>query len=253
MSRETWQQTVAAIEAEGARHECVYLPEMVARYRYIYPRRGMTGPAFDAALAEGYRRSGPYLYATNCEACQACQPTRIVVSEFRWSKGMRRAENKGDRCLEVRIGQPTVDTRRVELYNLHRSERHLAAGDEQLTAMDYTRFLLESSCDSREISFYGDQQLIGCSIVDVGHNALSAVYTYFDPRYHAYSIGTYAILKMLRYAAIEGKEFVYLGLYVANNRHLNYKARFLPQQRLIDRQWQAIDREEFPEQKQEMT
>lgn len=244
MSRETWQQTVAAIEAEGARHECVYLPEMVARYRYIYPRRGMTGPAFDAALAEGYRRSGPYLYATNCEACQACQPTRIAIGQFRWTKSMRRAENKGDRLLEVRVGRPLVDARRVELYNIHRGERQLAADDEQLTAADYTRFLLESSCDTREITFYFDQQLIGCSIIDVGRAALSAVYTYFDPRYHAYSIGTYAILKMLRYAASQSIEFVYLGLYVANNRHLNYKARFLPQERLVERQWQAFDREE---------
>ena len=55
-----------------------------------------------------------------------------------------------------------------------------------------------------------------------------------------YSLGTYAILKQLQWAKESGRKFVYLGMYVANNSHLNYKARFGPQERLFDGKWQEV-------------
>ena len=50
-------------------------------------------------------------------------------------------------------------------------------------------------------------------------------------------IDTSGALKQIDWARETGRQYVYLGMYVAANQHLNYKARFLPQQRLIDGQW----------------
>ena len=79
--------------------------------------------------------------------------------------------------------------------------------------------------------------MIAVSIVDVGAESTSAVYTHFAPDAGRYSLGTYAILKQIEWAKQTSRTYVYLGMYVAENRHLNYKARFLPQQRLIDDEW----------------
>ena len=75
------------------------------------------------------------------------------------------------------------------------------------------------------------------SIVDIGRTSTSAVYTHFDPRASRYSLGTYAILRQIEWARENGRQYVYLGMFVADNQHLNYKARFLPQQRLIEGRW----------------
>ena len=39
-----------------------------------------------------------------------------------------------------------------------------------------------------------------------------------------------------------GLRYLYLGLYVADCRHLAYKARFLPHERLIQGEWRRFDR-----------
>ena len=80
------------------------------------------------------------------------------------------------------------------------------------------------------------------AIVDVGRESTSAVYTHFDPAAARYRLGTYAILKQIEWARDSGRRFVYLGMYVASNRHLNYKARFMPQQRLCHGRWTDFDR-----------
>ncbi|MEM9587021.1 MAG: arginyltransferase, partial [Planctomycetota bacterium] len=84
-------------------------------------------------------------------------------------------------------------------------------------------------------------RLIGVAIVDAGQSSLSAVYTYFDPLVNKYSVGTYAILTQLQWAIDHDYQWLYLGMYVADNSHLNYKARFRPQQRLIEGEWQRIE------------
>ena len=70
---------------------------------------------------------------------------------------------------------------------------------------------------------------------------MSAVYNFFDPQYSRLSIGTYSILKQIEFAQKTNRQFVYLGLYVQQNQHLNYKARFTPQERLIDGRWVAFE------------
>ncbi|QDS95278.1 arginyl-tRNA-protein transferase [Roseimaritima multifibrata] len=219
---------------------CPYLPGQVARMPLQWPGARYPGKAVDAFLAAGYRRSGGFLYRTQCPACQACQPTRLSVADFQMRTSQRRVLNRGDAALSVSIGMPILDTQRLTLFNDHRNQRGLSESGDQTDANGYHAFLIDSFCQTQEFRFHFEEELVGIAIVDVGESAVSAVYTYFNPAFSRFSIGTYSILKQIEWCQETGKEFLYLGLYVAENQHLNYKARFAPQQRRVDGSWNDV-------------
>jgi arginine-tRNA-protein transferase len=78
---------------------------------------------------------------------------------------------------------------------------------------------------------------VALSVIDLGTLSVSAVYTYFDPAHSKLSLGSYSVLKQIQMAQNAGLRWVYLGLYVEENSHLNYKARFKPQERYIQSRW----------------
>lgn len=233
---------------------CPYLDDEVARMPLELPisrcgpghsrqsNAGVSNPAAtDWLLASGYRRSGSFVYRTACPNCCQCQPTRLDPKRFRWGSSFRRTSNRADRELRFEWRDAIVDARRVELFNLHRRIRDLSQHDEDVTAESYHSFLVDSCCDTMELSIYHDSVLIGISIVDVGADSLSAVYTHFDPGYSRFSIGTVAILKQIQWAIQRNYRWLYLGMYVRSNSHLNYKSRFGPQQRFIRGTWIDIN------------
>lgn len=154
---------------------------------------------------------------------------------------MRRIVNRAARELTCRWGKPRVDSKRIELFNLHRETRGLGQGSHPIDAESYRSFLTDTCCDTMELGVFRDQRLVAASIVDVGQTSTSAVYTFFDPGEERYCLGTLAILRQVAWAQKTGRRFVYLGMYVAANSHLNYKSRFTPQQRLIDGEWIEFD------------
>lgn len=218
---------------------CPYLPEQTARMPLRMPVGALDAAALDSLLALGYRRTGEFLYRTECASCQACEPARVLASEFRWTGSLLRVLRRGDAALAMQLGPPQGDAQRVELFNRHRCGRGLAQDDEAVDAAAYRSFLVDSCCESLELSLRLAGRLVAVAIVDVGRDSLSAVYTHFDPQLPRLSLGTYAVLKQIQYAVRTGRSYVYLGMYVARNSHLNYKARFQPQQRLVQGRWQS--------------
>lgn len=220
---------------------CPYLPGVTARMPLRLPVGQVTPEITDQLLAMGYRRSGDFVYRPQCPTCAECRPTRIVVDHFQLSGSMRRVLRRGDRELACRWMPPTVDARRLDLFNEHRKQRGLGIDGETIDADAYHSFLVDTCCETMELSITKDDHLVGISIFDVGLQSTSAVYTHFAPEAGRYSLGTYAILKQIEWARRSSRRFVYLGMYVAANRHLNYKARFMPQQRLCNDQWVDFD------------
>ena len=117
----------------------------------------------------------------------------------------------------------------------------MGQGNLPIDAESYRSFLIDTCCDTMELAISLGDELVAVSIVDVGKSSTSAVYTHFDPAASRYSLGTYAILEQIEWAKATGRKYVYLGMYVAANRHLNYKARFAPQQRLSRDRWISFD------------
>ncbi|MFK8113005.1 MAG: arginyltransferase [Rubripirellula sp.] len=220
---------------------CPYLDGVNARMPLRLPVGAVTPAVTDQLLASGYRRSGDFVYRAQCPSCDECKPTRIEVGKFVHTTSMKRVKKRGDRDLVCHLSMPSVDEKRVWLFNEHRRQRGLGLDSGLVDADGYRAFLFDSCCDTRELSILLNGELVAIAILDIGQDSTSAVYTHFDPAASRYSLGTYSILKQIEWATESQRSYVYLGMYVADNDHLNYKARLLPQQRLIKEKWVAFD------------
>jgi arginine-tRNA-protein transferase len=183
------------------------------------------------------------LYRPDCPACRACEPLRIDVEQFALSRTHRRVLQRGERELTVEFGEPEVSRERIELYNAHRHGRGLARDDGDIDESGYRAFLADSCCSTLEIRYRHAGRLIGVAICDAGQISLNAVYCYFDPAYSHLSPGTFSILTEVDFCRRWGKKYLYLGLYIAESPHMNYKARFRPHERLIKGEWVRFDRQ----------
>jgi arginyl-tRNA--protein-N-Asp/Glu arginylyltransferase len=224
-----------------APHPCSYLPGRTARLPHRHPVERLAPERFDQCLAEGDRRTGVFLYRTQCPQCRECEPIRLDVARFRPDATQRRMARRGAELLEVRIGEPIIEERRIALFNLHREIRGLASGDEPLDERSYAEFLTESCVQTIELSYWHSGRLVAVAIADAGHLALSAVYCYFDPSFRQLSLGTYSVLRQVEFCLSSRRQFLYLGFYIAPSPHMSYKARFRPHQRLIGGRWVEFD------------
>lgn len=221
---------------------CPYLPHQTARLPLRLPARALRRDEFAVRLEDGDRRQGLLLYRPNCPTCSACEAIRIDVSIFEPSKTQRRIWRRGEAVIETHIGRPTVTAEKVTLYNRHKVERGLLIGNELVDPDTYGQFLVETCTDSVEVSYRYNGQLIGVAITDRASNALSAVYCFYDPSYALLSPGTYSILKQIALCRTWGLRHLYLGLYVADCASMNYKARYLPHERLVGGVWRPFDK-----------
>jgi len=227
---------VVANETEA----CPYLPGRTMCLPLRMPLSRLGPEQFDQQLAEGDRRTGPLLYRPQCPTCDACEAIRVPVDRFRPTRSQRRVWRKNDDEIEVRRVRPTVTPRHLELYNRHSRERGLSLRTELATEKDYRFFLVETCADTWEIQYRVDGRLIAVSILDLGREAVSSVYHYFDPDEEHRSLGVYSVLKELALCAEWGVTWYYLGLYVAECAHLNYKATYWPNQRRVHGVWREF-------------
>ncbi len=220
--------------------DCPYLPGLVARMPLRMQLRRLSHAEFDERLAAGDRRTGPMLYKPDCPACQACEPIRIVAADYRPNATQRRLLRRGSELITMQVQPAVIDDQRVDLFNLHRELRSLTAGESHLDAEGYESFLTLTCCDTREIAYYLDETLVGIAIIDVGASAISAVYTFYDPRVKEVSLGTYSVLQEIALCTTLGKKWLYLGYYVAQSEHMRYKGNYLPHERLIGGEWREF-------------
>ena len=139
------------------------------------------------------------------------------------------------------VGPPRIDSERLELYQ----RWHDSQGDKReweknpMTGERYFHeFAFPHEC-VREFAYYDDEgevaTLVAIAIVDETPNALSAVYTYFNPDYAGLSPGTGSILRQIDVARQLNKEWLYLGYRVLGCPSSVYKQKFYPHEILQGR------------------
>ncbi|KAB8198592.1 arginyltransferase [Lysobacter maris] len=226
-------------------HACGYWPERAARDLVLDPRDPRLAQRYPLALEWGFRRSGDIVYRPHCHGCRACVAVRIPVDRFRPSRSQRRCL-KHNRDIEMRICQPVRTDEQLALYRRYLAARHAGGGMDGHGAVEFDQFLVGSWSDGRfmELREAGPPRpgrLLAVAVTDVTENALSAVYTFFDPDFTQRGLGTLAILRQIEWARRERRRHLYLGYWIAGHAKMDYKRRFHPLESFDGRGWHAFE------------
>ncbi|WP_149195027.1 arginyltransferase [Luteimonas suaedae] len=221
-------------------HPCGYWPDRTARDLVLDPRDPRLAQFYPQALQWGFRRSGDIVYRPHCQGCRACVAVRIPVAAFRPDRSQRRCLAR-NADVEARVVPAERDDERLALYRRYLHARHPQGGMDGHGAAEFDQFLLGSWTEGRFLELRVQQRLLAVAATDLTGDALSAVYTFYDPDAAARSPGTLAILRQIEWARREGRSHLYLGYWIAGHGKMDYKRRFRPLEAFDGRGWQPLD------------
>jgi leucyl-tRNA---protein transferase len=199
----------------------------------------------------GFRRSQSIAYRPACEGCRACVSVRVVVDDFRPNRGMRRiAKRNTDIAAEMRVAVPTSE--QYSIFRAYLDSRHRDGGMADMTVLDYAMMVEDSHIETRIIEYRRREaggngvkrsagDLVAVALTDVLGDGLSMVYSFFEPDEAGRSLGTLMVLDHIARAQRMGLAYVYLGYWVEGSRKMDYKCRFLPQERLMPDGWARVE------------
>ena len=211
---------------------------------------GERAPELNNILTQGgFRRSQSIAYRPACEGCRSCVSVRVVAKDFRPTQSMRRITRRNaDIASEMRIAVPTSE--QYAIFRAYLDSRHRDGGMADMTVLDYAMMVEDSHIETRIIEYRrrnaeapqragGD--LVAIALTDVLGDGLSMVYSFFEPDEAARSLGTFMVLDHIARAKRMGLSYVYLGYWVRGSRKMDYKSRFLPQERLMPDGWARVE------------
>ena len=231
---------------------CPYLPGKEERKVFTHLVGERAGELNDLLTHGGFRRSQSIAYRPACDTCRACVSVRVIASEFKPSRNMRRVMERNDDVVgDMRTPQPSSE--QYSVFRSYLDSRHRNGGMADMTVLDYAMMVEDSHVQTRVVEYRrrgpdsgitgrGAGQLLAVTLVDVLSDGLSMVYSFFDPEESDRSLGTFMILDHIARAKRMGLDYVYLGYWVRNSRKMDYKGRFLPQERLMSDGWVRIAR-----------
>ena len=219
-------------------HPCSYLSGREATTVFVDPSLPKNPMLYTLLSRLGFRRSGTHIYLPGCARCSACIPVRIPVDRFR-PRRIHRRVRAANRDLSFRILPAHFDARHFALYRRYLATRHARGGMDDPTPEQYRDFLTSTWCDTSFFEYALGESVVAVSVIDRLADALSCVYTFFDPVQSRRSLGTYAILHAIEVARRHSLDWLYLGYYIADSPKMRYKSDYLPQERLVDGRWRA--------------
>ena len=221
-------------------HPCGYLAGREAATVFADPAYPKSPALYTALSRLGFRRSGTHIYRPGCTGCSACIPVRIPVARFRLRRIHRRVLS-ANRDLVFRVRPARFEPRHFALYRRYLSARHPGGGMDDPSPAQYRDFLTSTWCDTFFFEYSLGTEVVAVSVIDRLADALSCVYTFFEPALGRRSPGTYAILHAVDAARGGGLEWLYLGYYVPDSPKMRYKADFRPQERLVGGRWTPVE------------
>ncbi|WP_127089773.1 arginyltransferase [Aquabacter cavernae] len=230
---------------------CPYLPGREERKVFTHLVGERAASLNDVLTQGGFRRSQSIAYRPACEGCRACVSVRICVDEFDLTRSFRRvlAENE-DLAGTLRPAAPTSE--QYSLFRAYVNARHGSGGMADMSVLDYAMMVEDTHVETRIVEYrrrgpdtritgrtVGD--LFAVALTDILADGLSMVYSFYNPNLPDRSLGTFLILDHIARAKEMHLPYVYLGYWVQGSRKMDYKRRFLPQERLTPVGWERSD------------
>lgn len=219
-------------------HACSYLAGQQATTLFADPDYPKNKKIYTALASIGFRRSGEHVYQPYCRNCSACIPIRIPVSTFTPDRNQKRTW-KRNRDLNCYIREAAFDPEHFQLYKKYIDTRHAGGGMDNPDEKSYMEFLSASWTDTRFIEFRHEGKLVAVAVIDLMENALSAVYTWFDPSCSSRSLGRYAVLYEIELAREYSYSWLYLGYWIDQCDKMKYKNEYRPCEIYVDNNWSA--------------
>jgi arginine-tRNA-protein transferase len=230
---------------------CPYLHGQEERKVFTHLVGRRAGELNDLLTHGGFRRSQSIAYRPACETCRACISVRVIADEFKPSRSKRRnAERNADIVGEMR--NPGPSSEQYSVFRSYLDARHRDGGMADMSVLDYAMMVEDSHVTTKVIEYRrrgpdtavngrGAGPLMAVALTDVLSDGLSMVYSFFDPEFADRSLGTHMILDHIKRAKRMGLPYVYLGYWVEGSRKMDYKGRFLPQERLLGPGWTRFE------------
>ena len=231
---------------------CPYLPGREERKVFTHLVGDKATDLNDLLTHGGFRRSQSIAYRPACDQCRACVSVRVIANEFRHSRNFRKVlARNSDLVGEQRSAVPTSE--QYSIFRSYLDQRHRHGGMADMTVLDYAMMVEDSHVETRIIEYRRRNlsngpnarggELIAVALTDVLSDGLSMVYSFFDPSETTRSLGTFMILDHIARARRQGLPYVYLGYWIEGSKKMDYKSRYLPQQRLAAAGWLRVDDE----------
>ncbi len=219
---------------------CSYLDKRNAQSAFVHPSFSLNTEIYSQLIDQGYRRSGNEVYTPHCPSCSECIPTRLTVEQFIATKSQKRCIKKNQQTTVI-VKPAKFEQAHYDMYLRYQKHKHKGGGMADSSKEDYISFLASSWCNTLFVEFSIDSELAAVAVVDLLDNALSAVYTFFDPKFSKYSLGTYAVLWQIQHAKEFKLDFIYLGFWIKDCLKMSYKVQYQPLQGFFNHQWQNIN------------
>ena len=230
---------------------CPYLPGRHERKVFTHLVGEKAADLNDLLTHGGFRRSQSIAYRPACDQCRACVSVRVIANEFRPSRNFRKVmARNADIVGEQRSAVPTSE--QYSIFRAYLDARHRHGGMADMTVLDYAMMVEDSHVETRVVEYRrrgpdsaingrGSGTLLAVALTDVLKDGLSMVYSFFDADEAERSLGTFMILDHIARARHMGLAYVYLGYWVQGSRKMDYKGRFLPQERLSADGWKRVE------------
>jgi arginine-tRNA-protein transferase len=229
---------------------CPYLEGKQERKVFTHLVGDKASDLNDLLTHGGFRRSQSIAYRPACDQCRACISVRVIANEFRPTRNFRKVLTRNaDLVGEMRSAVPSSE--QYAIFRSYLDARHHDGGMADMTVLDYAMMVEDSHVATRIIEYRrrtADSgitgrggELIAVALTDILGDGLSMVYSFFEPAEQDRSLGTFMILDHISRARRMGLPYVYLGYWIEGSKKMDYKARFLPQQRLAPSGWLRVD------------
>lgn len=220
-------------------HPCPYLEQEQAASLIIDPEVEIDTGCLTELTRSGFRRSGDLVYRPHCPKCRECLSIRVPSTGFQPNRSQRRVVRR-NQDLAVQAVPAEFRQEHLELYRSYQLARH---PDSEMCDPDpqkYFEFVVGTAVQTSFFEFRSDGALVAVAVSDELDDAVSAVYTFFDPTLEHRSLGTYAILWQIDYCRRTHRDWLYLGYWIEESRKMRYKSAFRPAQVYEQGRWRTL-------------
>ena len=195
---------------------------------------------YEELSINGFRRVENWMYRPVCDNCSACKSYRVNLENFKLTKSLKRVLKKFENFSFKLINNRSTQEH-FELFKKYQLDRH-AGGS--MSDMDENEFksMIETSPIKTSLMEFRDKykSLVGVVILDIDKNNLSAVYSFFNPKFNKFGLGNYMIIQCLLFGKDNQFDYLYLGYYIKEISSMSYKSRFKPGQIFNNNEWKNI-------------